>query len=119
MTTMRAVRIPVGGGGYAEYVVVHEREAIGAPDGLSWEEAAAVPEVFVTAHDALVTRGRLAMGPNPDRAAELGLDVPIDAGGVDFADGVLGPSWTRPSRWKGPPTPIAGWRQTRTSGRAF
>ncbi|MGH7543160.1 MAG: NAD(P)H-quinone oxidoreductase [Gemmatimonadota bacterium] len=52
----------VGGGGYAEYVVVHEREAIPVPESLSWEEAAAVPEVFVTAHDALFTRGRLRMG---------------------------------------------------------
>lgn len=43
----------VGGGGYAEYVVVPEREAIRVPDRLSLEEAAALPEVFVTAHDAL------------------------------------------------------------------
>jgi NADPH2:quinone reductase len=43
----------VGGGGYAEYVVVPEREAIHVPDRLSPEEAAALPEVFVTAHDAL------------------------------------------------------------------
>lgn len=44
----------VGGGGYAEYVVVHERTAIVVPDALDWREAAAVPEVFMTAHDALV-----------------------------------------------------------------
>ena len=43
----------VGGGGYAEYVVVPEREAIRVPDRLSLEDAAALPEVFVTAHDAL------------------------------------------------------------------
>lgn len=52
----------VGGGSYAEFVVVHEREAIAVPESLSWEEAAAVPEVFVTAHDALFTRGRLRTG---------------------------------------------------------
>ena len=46
----------VGGGGQAEYVVVHERTAARVPDRLSWAEAAAVPEVFITAHDALVTR---------------------------------------------------------------
>lgn len=113
----------MGGGGYAEHVVVHEREAIPVPDALSWEEAAAVPEVFVTAHDALFTRGRLAAGETVlvhavgsgvgtaalqlakaagarvlgtsrtrrklDRAAELGLDVAIDAGAEDFADAVL------------------------------
>ena len=43
----------VGGGGHAEYVAVHERTAVRIPDRLTWEEAAAVPEVFMTAHDAL------------------------------------------------------------------
>ena len=32
------------------------------PDGLSFAEAAAIPEAFLTAYDALVTRGRLAPG---------------------------------------------------------
>ena len=31
----------VGGGGHAEFVCVHEREAIPVPDGVSWAEAAA------------------------------------------------------------------------------
>lgn len=52
----------VGGGGYAEYVVVHEREALAIPQLLSFEEAAAVPEVFITAHDALFTQMRLELG---------------------------------------------------------
>lgn len=52
----------VGGGGYAEYVVVPEREAIRVPERLSLEEAAAIPEVFVTAHDALFTQLQLAPG---------------------------------------------------------
>lgn len=52
----------VGGGGYAEYVVVHEREAIAMPAALSFVEAAAVPEVFITAHDALFTRLGLRPG---------------------------------------------------------
>jgi NADPH:quinone reductase len=43
----------VPGGGHAEYVVLHEREAIRIPQKLSLEEAAAIPEVFLTAHDAL------------------------------------------------------------------
>jgi putative PIG3 family NAD(P)H quinone oxidoreductase len=46
----------VGGGGYAEYVVVSEREAIAIPELLSFEEEAAVPEVFITAHDAPITQ---------------------------------------------------------------
>ncbi|MBW3629049.1 MAG: NAD(P)H-quinone oxidoreductase [Gemmatimonadetes bacterium] len=43
----------VAGGGHAEFLVVHEREAIRVPDRLSWEEAGSVPEVFLTAYDAL------------------------------------------------------------------
>ncbi|MCU0657450.1 MAG: NAD(P)H-quinone oxidoreductase [Polyangiaceae bacterium] len=50
------------GGSYAEYLVVHEREAAPVPRGLAPEQAAAIPEAFVTAYDALVTRGRLACG---------------------------------------------------------
>jgi putative PIG3 family NAD(P)H quinone oxidoreductase len=52
----------VGGGGYAEYVVVQEREALAIPPLLSFEEAAAVPEVFITAHDALFTQVHLELG---------------------------------------------------------
>jgi len=52
----------VGGGGYAEYVVVPEREAIAIPERLSYEEAAAIPEVFITAHDALFTQLGLGLG---------------------------------------------------------
>ena len=52
----------VGGGAQAEAVVVHEDEAMPVPDGLSFAEAAAIPEAFLTAYDALVTRGRLAPG---------------------------------------------------------
>jgi len=52
----------VGGGAQAEFVVVHEDEAIAIPDHLSFSEAAAIPEAFLTAWDALVTRGRLQAG---------------------------------------------------------
>jgi putative PIG3 family NAD(P)H quinone oxidoreductase len=52
----------VGGGGYAECVVVSEREAIAIPELLSFEEAAAVPEVFITAHDALFTQLKVELG---------------------------------------------------------
>lgn len=52
----------VGGGACAEYVVVHEREALPVPERLSFAEAAAVPEVFITAHDALFTRLGLGAG---------------------------------------------------------
>jgi putative PIG3 family NAD(P)H quinone oxidoreductase len=46
----------VGGGSYAEYVVVHEDEAVPIPERLSFAEAAAIPEAFLTAHDALRMR---------------------------------------------------------------
>ena len=52
----------VGGGGHAEYLCVHEREAMPAPSTLSWEEVAAIPEVFLTAYDALFRRIGLRTG---------------------------------------------------------
>ena len=48
-----------GGGAYAEYVVVHERTLAPIPASLDWVAAAAVPEAFITAHDALVTQAAL------------------------------------------------------------
>ncbi len=50
------------GGAQAEYVVVPESHLAAIPQGLSFEEAAAVPEVFITAHDALFTQGLLRTG---------------------------------------------------------
>jgi len=41
------------GGGYAEKVAVHHRLAARVPEGLSWPQAAAIPEAFMTAADAL------------------------------------------------------------------
>ncbi|MGN6390693.1 MAG: NAD(P)H-quinone oxidoreductase [Gemmatimonadales bacterium] len=52
----------VGGGAQAELVTVHQDEALAMPEGLCYAEAAAIPEAFLTAYDALVTRGRLAAG---------------------------------------------------------
>jgi NADPH:quinone reductase len=52
----------VGGGSYAEFVVTHEREAVEIPRPLSFTDAAAVPEAFITAHDALFTQMRLEAG---------------------------------------------------------
>jgi NADPH:quinone reductase-like Zn-dependent oxidoreductase len=51
-----------GGGAHAEYLTVHEREAISVPAGLSWEEAAGVPEAFITAYDAMFRQLQLRMG---------------------------------------------------------
>jgi NADPH:quinone reductase len=52
----------VGGGGQAELVVVHERQAMPAPDALDWPAAGGTPEVFTTAHDALFTQAGLRPG---------------------------------------------------------
>lgn len=52
----------VGGGSYAEAVVTHERALARIPPSLSFEEAAAIPEAFITAHDAMVGQAGLAGG---------------------------------------------------------
>lgn len=66
----RAHRLGVGdrvmgilaGGGHAEQVSLHERLCLPVPERLSWEEAAAVPEAFLTAYDALYRQGGLTRG---------------------------------------------------------
>ena len=52
----------MGGGAQAELVTVHQDEALAIPESLSYAEAAAIPEAFLTAYDALVARGRLEAG---------------------------------------------------------
>jgi putative PIG3 family NAD(P)H quinone oxidoreductase len=47
------------GGGYAEKVVVPEKMIIPVPENLSFEQAAAIPEAFLTAREALFTLGKL------------------------------------------------------------
>jgi NADPH2:quinone reductase len=51
-----------GGGAYAEALVVHGRALARIPDGLSFTDAAAVPEAFITAWDAMVAQARLGAG---------------------------------------------------------
>lgn len=52
----------VGGGGYAEAVVVHEDEAIGIPAGIDPVAAGGLPEAWLTAWDAMVLQGGLQGG---------------------------------------------------------
>lgn len=52
----------VGGGAQAEYVLVHEGMLVEVPHNLDFVQAAGVPEVFMTAHDALFTQGGLQLG---------------------------------------------------------
>ena len=52
----------VSGGGYAQQLVLPERQAMRIPTGISIADAAAIPEVFITAWDALVVQGVLTSG---------------------------------------------------------
>ena len=52
----------VSGGGYAQQLVLPERQAMRIPTGISVADAAAIPEVFITAWDALVVQGVLTSG---------------------------------------------------------
>jgi NADPH:quinone reductase-like Zn-dependent oxidoreductase len=49
----------LGGGGYAPRVSVHEQLTLPIPDALDFERAAAVPEAFLTASEALFGLGKL------------------------------------------------------------
>jgi NADPH2:quinone reductase len=51
-----------GGGAQAEFVVVPESNLARIPAELDWVQAGAMPEVFITAHDALFTRASLHLG---------------------------------------------------------
>lgn len=52
----------VGGGAYAEAVVVHARTLAPIPEGIDFRDAAALPEAFLTAYDAMVSQAGLAAG---------------------------------------------------------
>jgi NADPH:quinone reductase-like Zn-dependent oxidoreductase len=51
-----------GGGAQAEYIVSHEGLLVEIPQNLDFVQAASIPEVFMTAHDALFTQAGLQMG---------------------------------------------------------
>jgi putative PIG3 family NAD(P)H quinone oxidoreductase len=52
----------IAGGAQAELVVVPESNLARIPRELDWVQAGAMPETFITAHDALFTRAGLHMG---------------------------------------------------------
>lgn len=52
----------IAGGGYAEYAVVHETNALPVPRGFSLLEAAALPETFFTVWTNVFQRGKLQAG---------------------------------------------------------
>jgi NADPH2:quinone reductase len=49
----------VPGGGNAEFLVTDAQAVARVPAGLSWTDAAAVPEAFITAHDAMIVQAQL------------------------------------------------------------
>jgi putative PIG3 family NAD(P)H quinone oxidoreductase len=82
----------VGGGANAELIVTHERALAAIPINLSWTDAAAVPEAFITAHDALITQAAVqvservlihAVGSGVGLAA---LQLARAAGAIPFGD---------------------------------
>jgi NADPH2:quinone reductase len=52
----------VGGGAQAELVVAHERVLMPVPEAVEWTAAGGLPEVFTTAHDAVVVQAGLRSG---------------------------------------------------------
>ena len=51
-----------GMGGYAEYALAGSMTLMRIPDALSYVEAASIPNVFITAHDALISNARFSAG---------------------------------------------------------
>lgn len=72
----------VDGGGLAERVLAHERCLAPVPAVMGEDEAAAAPEAFITAHDALVGAGRLRAG---DRVLVNGANGGVGAAAVQLA----------------------------------
>lgn len=52
----------ISGESQAEFLLSEESEIVRIPEKLSFTDAAAVPEAFITAHDAIVTLGKLKSG---------------------------------------------------------
>ena len=54
----------VAGGGNAEYLVTDAGTIARVPERLSWTDAAAIPEAFITAYDAMITQAALRENEN-------------------------------------------------------
>jgi putative PIG3 family NAD(P)H quinone oxidoreductase len=52
----------VAGGAHAEFLVTNQDAVAAVPDHVGWLDAAAIPEAFITAHDAMITQAQLAIG---------------------------------------------------------
>lgn len=74
-----------GGGAQAELTTVAESIALPVPGSLSDDQAGGFPEAFSTAHDALVTQGRLVPG---DRVLISGAAGGVGTAAVQLAHGI-------------------------------
>jgi NADPH2:quinone reductase len=86
-----------GRGAQAEYACVDIRALMAKPARMDWHQAAAFPNVFITAHDAMITNGAL-------RAGEAVL--------VNAASSGIGMAALQIARWAGASTIIATSRST-------
>jgi NADPH:quinone reductase-like Zn-dependent oxidoreductase len=86
-----------GRGAQAQYVCVDARALMPRPKRLDWHHAAAFPNVFTTAHDAMITNGSLARG---------------EAVLVNAASSGIGMAALQIARWAGASTIIATSRST-------
>jgi putative PIG3 family NAD(P)H quinone oxidoreductase len=83
----------IGGGAFAQRVAVHERECVPVPTGLDLNSAAAVPEAFFTAFDALGIQGGLKSGESLlIHAVSSGVGTAAVQIGLAFHANVLGTS---------------------------
>jgi NADPH:quinone reductase-like Zn-dependent oxidoreductase len=78
----RRVCAIVGGGAQATHCVVASEHLLFVPDHVSWLEAGGFPEAFITAHDALVTQGRLE---SKERVLISGAAGGVGVAGVQIA----------------------------------
>ena len=93
----------VGGGGYAQYALVDKEMAMAMPPGWTFEQAAAVPEVFFTANETIFVLGELQRGESVlihaggsgvgtagiQMAKQAGATVYVTAGSQDKIDRCL------------------------------
>ena len=76
-----------GGGAHAQMIAAHHSSLAPVPGNLSWTQAAAVPEAFITAHDALFTQAGLRRGESLLVHA-IGSGVGLAALALGLASGV-------------------------------
>lgn len=71
-----------GNGGLCEYIAVDQRQLIEIPDGVSFNQAAALPIAYGTSHRMLFTRGRLKKG---EKVLILGASGGVGVSCLQFA----------------------------------